>query len=60
MSSRPLRASPLGFAVTLVPLTQAVAHEIVGSRFFPALSLRSGGAGTYHVLSVPVGMRKSR
>ena len=49
MSSCPLRASLFGFAGTLVPLTQGVAHETAGDRFFLALSLRSGGAGTYRV-----------
>src|ERR1700675_3552047 len=36
MSIRLLRAGLSGLAIALVPLTQGVAHEIVGNRFFPA------------------------
>ena len=36
MSIRHLRAGLSGLAITLVPLTESAAHEIVGNRFFPA------------------------
>jgi hypothetical protein len=36
MSMRLLRAGLPGLAIALVPLSQSVAHEIVGNRFFPA------------------------
>lgn len=36
MSIRHLRAGLSGLAITLVPLAESAAHEIVGNRFFPA------------------------
>jgi hypothetical protein len=36
MSIRHARAGLSGLAIALVPLTESIAHEIVGNRFFPA------------------------
>ena len=36
MSMRRLRAGLSGLAIMLVPLSESLAHEIVGNRFFPA------------------------
>src|ERR1700676_2016071 len=36
MSMRHLRAGLPGLAIAFVPLSEGVAHEIVGNRFFPA------------------------
>ena len=36
MSIRHARAGLSGLAIALVPLSESVAHEIVGNRFFPA------------------------
>src|SRR6202022_4693671 len=36
MSMRLLRAGLPGLAIAFVPLSEGVAHEIVGNRFFPA------------------------
>src|SRR5215475_11415712 len=52
MSVRLLRASLFGFAGVLVPLTQGVAHEIVGNRFFPA-TLTIDDPGVNDELSLP-------
>src|SRR5258708_6839241 len=52
MSIRLWRASLFGFAIALVPLTQSVAHEIVGNRFFPA-TLGIDDPGVNDELSLP-------
>src|SRR5260221_12714322 len=52
MSMRLLRASLPGLAIALVPLTQGVAHEIVGNRFFPA-TLGIDDPGVNDELSIP-------
>src|SRR5260370_38573591 len=52
MSTRLLRAGLSGFAISLVPLTQSVAHEIVGNRFFPA-TLGIDDPGVNDELSLP-------
>src|SRR5258707_13279470 len=52
MSIRLWRASLSGFAIALVPLTQSVAHEIVGNRFFPA-TLGIDDPGVNDDLSLP-------
>ena len=52
MSFRLLRTSLLGFAGALVPLSQGVAHEIVGNRFFPA-TLGIDDPGVNDELSLP-------
>src|SRR6266853_3578580 len=52
MSIRLWRASLSGFAMALVPLTQSVAHEIVGNRFFPA-TLGIDDPGVNDELSIP-------
>ncbi len=52
MSIRLWRASLSGFAIALVPLTQSVAHEIVGNRFFPA-TLGIDDPGVNDELSLP-------
>jgi hypothetical protein len=52
MSVRLLRASLFGFAGVLVSLTQGVAHEIVGNRFFPA-TLTFDDPGVNDELSLP-------
>src|SRR6478736_2647000 len=52
MSIRPWCASLSGFAIALVPLTQGIAHEIVGNRFFPA-TLGIDDPGVNDELSLP-------
>src|SRR6267143_7042848 len=52
MSIRLWRASLSGLAMALVPLTQSVAHEIVGNRFFPA-TLGIDDPGVNDELSLP-------
>ena len=52
MSFRHLRAGLLGFGVALVPLSQSVAHEIVGNRFFPA-TIGIDDPGVNDELSLP-------
>jgi hypothetical protein len=52
MSTGLLRAGLSGFAIALVPLTQSVAHEIVGNRFFPA-TLGIDDPGVNDELSLP-------
>src|SRR6476469_8772976 len=50
--SIPWCASLSGFAIALVPLTQGIAHEIVGNRFFPA-TLGIDDPGVNDELSLP-------
>jgi hypothetical protein len=52
MLTRLLCAGLPGLAVTLVPLAKAVAHEIVGNRFFPA-TLGIDDPGVNDELSIP-------
>ena len=52
MSFRILRASLFEFAGAFVPLTEGVAHEIVGNRFFPA-TLEIEDPGGNDELSLP-------
>jgi hypothetical protein len=52
MFTRLLRAGLPGLAVALVPSSRAVAHEIVGNRFFPA-TLGIDDPGVNDELSVP-------
>src|SRR5437899_7193945 len=52
MSMRVWRAGLSGFAMALVPLGAAVAHEIVGNRFFPA-TLGIDDPGVNDELSLP-------
>src|SRR5712672_836455 len=52
MSIRLWRAGLSGFAIALVPLTQSIAHEIVGNRFFPA-TLGIDDPGVNDELSLP-------
>src|ERR1700676_5118235 len=52
MSIRLLRACLPGLAIVLVPLSQSVAHEIVGNRFFPA-TLGIDDPGVNDELSLP-------
>jgi hypothetical protein len=52
MSIRLWRAGLPGLAIALVPLTQGVAHEIVGNRFFPA-TLGIDDPGVNDELSLP-------
>jgi hypothetical protein len=52
MSIRLWRAGLSGFAIALVPLTESVAHEIVGNRFFPA-TLGIDDPGVNDELSLP-------
>jgi hypothetical protein len=52
MSIRLRRASLPGLAIALVPLTQGVAHEIVGNRFFPA-TIGIDDPGVNDELSLP-------
>src|SRR5712671_333180 len=52
MSIRVWRAGLSGFAMALVPLGAAVAHEIVGNRFFPA-TLGIDDPGVNDELSLP-------
>jgi len=52
MSVRHARVSLLGLAAALVPIPQAVAHEIVGNRFFPA-TLEVDDPGVNDELSIP-------
>jgi hypothetical protein len=52
MSIRLWRAGLSGLAVALVPLSQSVAHEIVGNRFFPA-TLGIDDPGVNDELSLP-------
>jgi hypothetical protein len=49
---RPLRASLSGLAILLVPVTESLAHEIVGNRFFPA-TLTNDDPGVNDELSFP-------
>jgi hypothetical protein len=50
--TRLLRAGLPGLAIGLVPLTEAVAHEIVGNRFFPA-TLGIDDPGVNDEISLP-------
>src|SRR6202790_3137137 len=52
MSIRLWRAGLSGLAIALVPLTESVAHEIVGNRFFPA-TLGIDDPGVNDELSLP-------
>jgi hypothetical protein len=52
MSIRLWRAGLSGLAIALVPLSQSVAHEIVGNRFFPA-TLGIDDPGVNDELSLP-------
>jgi hypothetical protein len=52
MSTRLLRASLSGLVIALVPLTEGIAHEIVGNRFFPA-TLGIDDPGVNDELAVP-------
>jgi hypothetical protein len=52
MSIRLWRAGLRGLAIALVPLSQSVAHEIVGNRFFPA-TLGIDDPGVNDELSFP-------
>jgi hypothetical protein len=52
MSLRPLRASLSALAITIIPVSESVAHEIVGNRFFPA-TLGIDDPGVNDELSVP-------
>src|SRR6202171_5693945 len=52
MSIRLWRAGLPGLAIALVPLTQGVAHEIVGNRFFPA-TIGIDDPGVNDELSLP-------
>jgi hypothetical protein len=52
MSMRRLRAGLSGLAIMLVPLSESVAHEIVGNRFFPA-TLGIDDPGVNDELSFP-------
>ena len=52
MSIRLLRAGLPGLAMVLVPLSESVAHEIVGNRFFPA-TLGIDDPGVNDELSLP-------
>lgn len=52
MSIPLLRAALPGFAIALIPLSQSLAHEIVGNRFFPA-TLGIDDPGVNDELSFP-------
>ena len=52
MSIRHARAGLSGLAIALVPLTESIAHEIVGNRFFPA-TLGIDDPGVNDELAVP-------
>jgi len=52
MSMRRLRAGLSGLAIMLVPLSESLAHEIVGNRFFPA-TLGIDDPGVNDELSIP-------
>jgi hypothetical protein len=52
MSIRHARAGLSGLAIALVPLTEGIAHEIVGNRFFPA-TLGIDDPGVNDELSLP-------
>ena len=52
MSIRLWRAGLSGLAIALVPLTESVAHEIVGNRFFPA-TLGIDDPGVNDEMSLP-------
>jgi hypothetical protein len=52
MSTRLLRASLSGLVIALAPLTESIAHEIVGNRFFPA-TLGIDDPGVNDELAVP-------
>ncbi len=52
MSIRLWRAGLPGLAIALVPLSESVAHEIVGNRFFPA-TLGIDDPGVNDELSIP-------
>src|SRR6202043_876427 len=52
MSIRLWRAGLSGLAIALAPLSQSVAHEIVGNRFFPA-TLGIDDPGVNDELSLP-------
>src|ERR1700693_4206491 len=52
MSIRLWRAGLSGLAATLVPISQGLAHEIVGNRFFPA-TLTIDDPGVNDELALP-------
>ena len=52
MSLRLVRAVLPGLAIALVPLTESIAHEIVGNRFFPA-TLGTDDPGVNDELALP-------
>jgi len=52
MSMRRLRAGLSGLAIMLVPVSESLAHEIVGNRFFPA-TLGIDDPGVNDELSIP-------
>jgi hypothetical protein len=52
MSIRLARAGLSGLAIALIPLSQSVAHEIVGNRFFPA-TIGIDDPGVNDELSLP-------
>src|SRR3977135_3304292 len=52
MSIRLLRAGLPGLAIALVPLSEGIAHEVVGNRFFPA-TLTIDDPGVNDELSFP-------
>ena len=52
MSIRLARAGLSGLAIALVPISESVAHEIVGNRFFPA-TLGIDDPGVNDELSFP-------
>src|ERR1700737_4858868 len=52
MSIHLWRAGLSGLAIALVPLTESVAHEIVGNRFFPA-TLGIDDPGVNDEMSLP-------
>ena len=52
MSIRLWRAGLSGLAIALIPLTQSLAHEIVGNRFFPA-TLGIDDPGVNDEMSLP-------
>src|SRR6478609_10428354 len=52
MSIRLVHAGLLGLVIALLPLTPALAHEIVGNRFFPA-TLGIDDPGVNDELSLP-------
>src|ERR1700704_5494203 len=52
MSIRLLRVGLPGLAIALVPLSEGIAHEVVGNRFFPA-TLTIDDPGVNDELSFP-------